>query len=226
MKFDNLDIRRKKTLSEIAYDYIKNMIIAGVLKGGDILTEKSIGEELNMSRTPVKRAFTRLEQERYVRSIDGIGTIVENLSLKDLADIYEVRIELEKIAIRSSIKNIRISELNSFEEEFNFILSEIHNDRKPDDNYLSKIDEKFHMFILKNSTNSYIKDIYKNIKSQIIRYKREAYVLTDTSEQSTIYHLKIIEFLKMRDLKGSLNMMEEHLRWSYDTLVEELTKLN
>ncbi|MGI5948806.1 GntR family transcriptional regulator [Peptoniphilus sp.] len=226
MNYDNIEIKRKKTLSEVAYDYIKKMIIEGNLKGGDVLTENGIGEALNMSRTPVKRAITRLEQERYVRSVDGIGTIVENLSLKDLTDIYEVRIEIEKLAIRTSIKNLKQKELEKLENEFEQVLSEIRKGNTPDEDFLSMQDEKLHMFILDNSTNSYIKDIYKYIRAQILRYKHEAYALTDTSEESTLYHLEIIRCLKCQDLEGALKIMEEHLRWSYNTLVEELTRLD
>lgn len=225
MNYDNLDTRKKKTLSEVAYDYIKKMIIDGNLKGGDVLTENGIGEALNMSRTPVKRAITRLEQERYVKSVDGIGTIVENLSLKDIADIYEVRIEIEKLAIRTAINNINQEELIELESELENILSEIRNGNKLDEDFLSKEDDKVHIFILNNSTNSYIKDIYKYIRAQILRYKHEAYILTDTSEESTLYHLKIIRFLKLRDLDKALSTMEEHLRWSYNALISELTRL-
>ena len=96
-------LKSRETLSDKAYRFIRNSIISGDVKGGELLTEKSIGEQLNMSRTPVKRALTRLEQEGYLKSVDGVGTIVLELSLKDLSDIYEVRIAIEKIAMRTGV---------------------------------------------------------------------------------------------------------------------------
>lgn len=75
-----------------------------------------------MSRTPVNRALTRLEQEGYVKSVDGVGNIVRELSVKDLADIYELRIALEKIAIKSSINNISDLEICSLEKDLKDIL--------------------------------------------------------------------------------------------------------
>ena len=68
-------LKSKQTLSDKAYIYIRDLIISGEVKGGELLTEKSIGEELKMSRTPVKRALTRLEQEGYLKSIDGVGKL-------------------------------------------------------------------------------------------------------------------------------------------------------
>ncbi|MFR9307830.1 MAG: GntR family transcriptional regulator, partial [Lachnospiraceae bacterium] len=60
----------KETLSEVAYRYLKEQIISGVIREGDVITENNIGRALGMSRTPVKKALTQLESENYVRCLD------------------------------------------------------------------------------------------------------------------------------------------------------------
>lgn len=216
---------KKQTLSDKAYFYLRDLIVSGDVKGGELLTEKKIGEKLNMSRTPVKRALTRLEQEGYVKSVDGVGNIVRELSVKDLADIYELRIALEKIAIKSSINNISDMEIHKLENDLKNILEKIRNYESISNDYLTKKDEEIHMLILENSTNDYIKGIYSNIKSQIDRYQKEAYTLTDTSAQSTEYHLEILEYIKRKDLDKTTKILEEHLKWSYEVLMKEFIKL-
>lgn len=216
---------KKQTLSDKAYFYLRDLIVSGDVKGGELLTEKKIGEKLNMSRTPVKRALTRLEQEGYVKSVDGVGNIVRELSVKDLADIYELRIALEKIAIKSSINNISDMEIRKLENDLKNILEKIRNYESISNDYLTKKDEEIHMLILENSTNDYIKGIYSNIKSQIDRYQKEAYTLTDTSAQSTEYHLEILEYIKRKDLDKTTKILEEHLKWSYEVLMKEFIKL-
>lgn len=216
---------KKQTLSDKAYFYLRDLIVSGDVKGGELLTEKKIGEKLNMSRTPVKRALTRLEQEGYVKSVDGVGNIVRELSVKDLADIYELRIALEKIAIKSSINNISDMEIRKLENDLKNILEKIRNYESISNDYLTKKDEEIHMLILENSTNDYIKGIYSNIKSQIDRYQQEAYTLTDTSVQSTEYHLEILEYIKRKDLDKTTKILEEHLKWSYEVLMKEFIKL-
>lgn len=216
---------KKETLSDKAYDYLRKLIVSGEIKGGELLTEKSIGEILNMSRTPVKRAITRLEQEGYVKSVDGVGTIVSNLSLSDLADIYEVRIELEKLALKSAINNIKINQIEKLEKEFEDILIKKSKGMEIDEQYLYLKDEEFHMMILNNSINNYIKEIYSNIKNQIDRYQHEAYTLTDTSVQSTKYHLQILKYIREKKLEDAIIILEEHLKWSYNIMVEAFTKL-
>ncbi|WP_085875276.1 GntR family transcriptional regulator [Peptoniphilus vaginalis] len=216
---------KKQTLSDKAYFYLRDLIVSGEVKGGELLTEKKIGEKLNMSRTPVKRALTRLEQEGYVKSVDGVGNIVRELSVKDLADIYELRIALEKIAIKSSINNISDLEICSLEKDLKDILEKKQNLESISSEYLTRKDEEIHMLILANSTNDYIKGIYSNIKSQIDRYQKEAYTLTDTTVESTEYHLEILDAIKRKNLEETIKILEDHLKWSYDVLVKEFIKL-
>lgn len=178
-----------------------------------------------MSRTPVKRALTRLEQEGYVKSVDGVGNIVRELSVKDLADIYELRIALEKIAIKSSINNISDLEICSLEKDLKDILEKKQNLESISSEYLTRKDEEIHMLILANSTNDYIKGLYSNIKSQIDRYQQEAYTLTDTTVESTEYHLEILDAIKRKNLEETIKILEDHLKWSYDVLVKEFIKL-
>lgn len=216
---------KKQTLSDKAYFYLRDLIVSGEVKGGELLTEKKIGEKLNMSRTPVKRALTRLEQEGYVKSVDGVGNIVRELSVKDLADIYELRIALEKIAIKSSINNISDLEICSLEKDLKDILEKKQNLESISSEYLTRKDEEIHMLILANSTNDYIKGLYSNIKSQIDRYQQEAYTLTDTTVESTEYHLEILDAIKRKNLEETVKILEDHLKWSYDVLVKEFIKL-
>lgn len=216
---------KKQTLSDKAYFYLRDLIVSGDVKGGELLTEKKIGEKLNMSRTPVKRALTRLEQEGYVKSVDGVGNIVRELSVKDLADIYELRIALEKIAIKSSINNISDMEISKLENDLKSILEKKQNLVSISSEYLIRKDEEIHMLILENSTNDYIKGIYSNIKSQIDRYQQEAYTLTDTTVESTEFHLEILDAIKRRNLEETTKILEEHLKWSYEVLVKEFIKL-
>ena len=211
---------KKQTLSDKAYFYLRDLIVSGDVKGGELLTEKKIGEKLNMSRTPVKRALTRLEQEGYLKSVDGVGNMV-----KDLADIYELRIALEKIAIKSSINNISDMEISKLENDLKDILEKKQNLESISSEYLIRKDEEIHMLILENSTNDYIKGIYSNIKSQIDRYQQEAYTLTDTTVESTEFHLEILDAIKRKNLEETTRILEEHLKWSYEVLVKEFIKL-
>ena len=59
-----LKVNKRVTLSEKAYEYIKSKIVSGEFKEGELLTEKSIGEILEMSRTPVKKSIYKVRNAK------------------------------------------------------------------------------------------------------------------------------------------------------------------
>lgn len=85
----------KPTLKEKAYIELRNLILKGSLEPGEFLTERSLVERLNMSRTPIRSALERLEAEGFVKQSPKQGIVVEELSIKKAVDIYDLRMALE-----------------------------------------------------------------------------------------------------------------------------------
>lgn len=220
---ESLSKDKRVNLSEKAYSYLKEQIILGELKEGDVITENNIGEYLGMSRTPVRKALTKLELENYIKCIDGIGNIVIGLSLKDLRDIYDVRATLETLALKTAINNISESEIRIIKNEFNKSLSIYNSGKKISPVEISELDSHFHKLIILNSNNHYIINLMEVIESQVNRYKLQAYVLTDTFEESVSQHLKILESIEERDYKKSEELLISHINWSYDEMLKSLS---
>ena len=141
--FEKIEIKRK-TLASIAYDTIKAGIVSGEINNSLSLSENTLAKILNMSRTPIREAIKRLEAESYLKSVDGVGLIVQELSLKDLAEIYEVRIALEKVALESAIFKIDSQCLSNLKSELENILISYNLNNRVDDEYLYELDSKFH----------------------------------------------------------------------------------
>ena len=79
------------SLSARVYNHIRDGILAGTFAKGDELKEKNIGDELGVSRTPVREALRQLELEGLVSIIPNKGAFVEGVSTDDIRDIYEIR---------------------------------------------------------------------------------------------------------------------------------------
>lgn len=88
------------TLRERAYQAIKAGIVGGDWPGGAFLSERSLGEQLGMSQTPIRSALDRLEAMGLVRLVPNQGFVVQEISLKQIMDIYELRLSLETYAAR------------------------------------------------------------------------------------------------------------------------------
>ena len=105
---DNIRLGRIKrySLAEQAYRYLKDQILSGQIRQGDVITEQAIADQLHMSRTPVKNAISRLETENFVTTMNGRGTLVNVLSIADMRDIYSVRCALGELALDTAVKNL------------------------------------------------------------------------------------------------------------------------
>ena len=77
---------RSTSLADQVFDKLENDIIFGIYPRGEVLTELKLVEQLGVSRTPIREALRRLEQERLIADT-GKGSIVLGITEEDLMDI-------------------------------------------------------------------------------------------------------------------------------------------
>ena len=110
-------VARFRPLSEEAYDLVRSAILAGRLPPGARIVEAEIARQMAISRSPVREAVRKLEQDGLVEYVPRHGTIVVGLSREDVADAYELRAHLEGYGARlaatraSSDNHARLLEL-------------------------------------------------------------------------------------------------------------------
>ena len=88
---------RTASLADQVFEKLEDDIVYGVYKRGEILTELKLAEALGVSRTPIREALRRLEQERMIED-SGKGSIVLGITKEDLLDIMDIRIRIEGLA--------------------------------------------------------------------------------------------------------------------------------
>lgn len=105
-----------KSLKEKVYEILKEMIISGKLKYNERIEEDALATSLEVSRTPVREAINKLEQEGWINIIPRRGMFVSNVSLKEINDIFQVRLNLEPIILQMGFSNIPLSECQRLKE--------------------------------------------------------------------------------------------------------------
>ena len=85
------------SLADQVFDRLENDILFGVYPRGTVLTELRLVEELGVSRTPIREALRRLEQERLIED-SAKGSIVLGVTREDLLDILDIRQNVEGLA--------------------------------------------------------------------------------------------------------------------------------
>jgi len=91
----------KMNAQKLAYDYIRERMLDGTYKGGMKLVEERLAGEIGVSRTPIREAIKRLEQEGLIKNKQ-----IYNPTAQDLIYIYELRIVLESFAAKRAAKNM------------------------------------------------------------------------------------------------------------------------
>ena len=206
--------------TEIAYEYIKNKILSWEYPPLSDLSEDAIQKELNISRTPVREAFLRLEKEGFVYIYPRKGTIVSEVT-KDLIDeIYQIR-ELNEPFI--AVQAMGHIDRGWLEEIHEMLQNPPHDlEREALKKYYIDIDHHLHTKILESCSNRYLKTIMRNVYDHDQRIRmRTSDPLRDQS--STIReHLHIIEGLLQQDADKVRHWSLIHIGTSKQVTYEQM----
>lgn len=212
------EAKRQPTLSEQAYNQIKDAICQGSVAPGDILSENQIAQQLGMSRTPVREALRALASEGFVEIRNGIGAYVKPLSSKDMEDLYEVRCLLEMQAIKTSIYRISNDEIDDLTRRFQAIYDACEQGDSPVQGEFSELDWELHSLLVDRCTNNYIKEIVAGNNSNLRRYQSLSVNVLGDVHESARQHLEILRVLRSRDLDKLEEVLHAHLMWSANLL--------
>ena len=106
------EVSDKYSLRGRVFNKLREDILAGKYQENEELREVVIGEELGVSRTPVREAFRQLELEGLIRIVPNKGAYVTGITAKDVRDIYMIRSRLEGLAARWATENISEEQLD------------------------------------------------------------------------------------------------------------------
>ena len=88
------------------YEAIKQQILTGYYKPGDLLNERTLLDEYKIGKTPLREIFFRLQNDGLIRRFPRVGTIVSPIDTKRLYDVAEIRHYLEGIVARLAVRRI------------------------------------------------------------------------------------------------------------------------
>jgi DNA-binding GntR family transcriptional regulator len=192
---------------DTAYRMLKDAILSNDLVPGAPVSEEEWARNLGMSRTPVREALNRLEQERLVRRVPNHGVFVADLSIDDFLEICEVRSLLEGNACRLAASHASEADLARFEAEFKQLAVSIPTDE--DVRRANEVDRAFHMFILDAAGNRQVVSIIAHLNDMITRLR---FALTPSRyEDSLREHQQILDALKARDGEAAAAAMQSHM---------------
>lgn len=213
------DLGNYLSLKDRVYQNIKFQIINNNLKPGIRLLEEEIAKAMNISRAPIREAFNRLEKEGFVTIIPRKGAAVSNITTQMIEDIFEIRENLESLAIKNSLGKISMENLEKIGNNFKKFINKPTNGENRMQ-YLS-LDKKFHNLLIKNCGNEKLVEILSNLQEQI-HWIRNISLKRITFSGSIEEHLSIIESLKKNDADLVIKSLLIHLERAKESSISEI----
>ena len=198
---------KSTSLADQVFDKLENDIIQGVYPKGEVLTELKLVEQLGVSRTPIRDALRRLEQERLIADT-GKGSLVLGITDDDLLDIMNIRERIEGLVAYYAALNITpegAAELKHLTDLQDFYFS------KHDAEHLRQVDDEFHDAICRLSNRTVISDTLTPLHRKTRRYRRIAMEDWDRTTQTTKEHYAIYQAIVAGDADLAKKLMKEHI---------------
>ena len=204
------------SLADQVFEKLENDIIQGVYARGELLTELKLVEQLGVSRTPIREALRRLEQERLIEDT-GKGSRVLGITKDDLEDIMNIRQRIEGLAAYYAAVNLTdegLKELSHIVDLQEFYFS------KQDKEHLRQVDDAFHDLICTLSRRSVISDTLIPLMRKTRRYRRVAIDNWERTTRTMNEHHAIFEAIVSGNAELAEELATEHIVHSKRYLIE------
>lgn len=200
------------SLADQVFEHIERDILSGKYERGEIITESKLSAELGVSRTPIREALRRLEQEHLIEE-SGKGSIVIGISEKDLEDIFLIRKQLECLAASMAAKNHTDEQLAELKETLE--LQEFYV-TKADTEHVKYMDNKFHRILYKLTGSTVFYDTLVPLHRKIQKYRRASLQSKSRATESVLEHRRVYEAIASRDGDLAAKTVLEHIENAYN----------
>jgi DNA-binding GntR family transcriptional regulator len=204
-----------ETLADRIADRLKRLIVTGEIKPGQKLVEKDIAAAFNVSRTPLREALARLVADGLADGIPYRGIFVRQITLRQVQDIYELRIAIEGLAAMLAAERGDASEIAKLGD----LLTAMDREQAGDDSAeLKLLNERFHHRIAVASGNALLVERLNDLWTWVTLSRTTVWSATGRGQTSRDEHHAIYEAIRAHDPDRARALAEEHVRRSWDNV--------
>ncbi|SEP78740.1 DNA-binding transcriptional regulator, GntR family [Virgibacillus subterraneus] len=213
----------KQSMAQYVYEKLKAGILSQKLNPGQKLIENDISDTLGVSRTPIRNAFSKLQEEGIVTILPNKGAHVINPAIEEIIEAFTFRKHLELIATEHIMERIEEKDIEKLKE---LIHEEIETyDQKDLAGYID-INTQFHKILVNISDNRFLKEQAKKMIHQthiyLILYD-QFYVVNKKDSRGPKEHQEIVNLIESRDADAFKLLLDKHIS---STIEEYRTRVN
>ena len=180
---------------------------------------QQLAEQLGVSTMPVRQALMRLEAERLAIRMPTGALLVAPLSVKEVEEIYALRVVLEGMAARLAAPRLGEEEMDALARLLERMEAEVARGRIEE---LVETNREFHFFIYREAGNERMFDVLKNLWDMSSRYRSMYYGQPGVPEQTLKEHRGILAALQRKDAAGAEALVRSDMEATAQVLVAQV----
>lgn len=191
-------VRERRTTQELVFEFLRDAILSGRIRGGTRLVQDKVAAELNVSRVPVREALLQLEAEGLVRMEAHRGATVVWLSPEEIAEIFEIRTLLMTAAVRMAVPHLTDEQIAQLEQ------IAARQEGEANMTARARLNHAFYATLFQNLNRPRLRSMIDRLEREVERYLLPL-------KRPHLGHLQLVEACRARDGERAAKLIEEHL---------------
>jgi len=204
--------RNGQLLTDWVFEQLKKEIVTGGLKPGEVFNEGAMAKRLNASRTPIREACNQLRNAGLLTSVPNKGYTVAPITVKDVLDVYQLRLVLEPVSAECAARYLTGEEIAKLQR---LLQPELEHSENEPHLALIELNREFHLRLAQATKND---RIVSWIDSLLLAAARMDYAFMDLYPTGWTGHVEILAALKAHDATGAREAMYRHIQLSQERM--------
>ena len=221
------DLKRiaRRRLSDDVYEQIRQAILERRFQPGERLSIPDLAARFDVSQMPVRQAVERLYDEGLVEVRPRSGTYVAEVDEKDIADTFDIRRALERLAAETAVQNVTdgdVAELEAMVKR----MDALSGGRRKDPEAHDRLNSEFHHRIIALSGNRRLSEIYDELNAhlKIARVHLSSQDWGSRVEREQTEHREIVDALRRRGAEQLADVLSRHITRSKQALIGDIRR--
>lgn len=210
--------RDRRRLADIVYDQLLEAIRSGTIAADKRLVQEKLADELQISRTPVREALLRLEQDGILASSARGGFLIHSMTAEEVRELYQARAAIEGQALRilAAQNDARKN------EDLRKTINREENISSPSIAAYFEANRNIHRRFVELSNNRYLLEMFDNIWNRGVSYNLFSAIDKLDLSKSFGDHLRLVDALETGDVTVATDAIVGHIGHGYDLQMEAL----
>ena len=211
-------IEQPLSLTRLAYQRLRDSILAGQLKSGEVYNEMALAQDMGVSRTPVREALLELSSQGLVTFLPRKGVQVNYFDDNDVEEVFELRKLIELAALEKVFNSVTPADIKALDGA---VRRSRDAAKKRDLESFLQADRLFHRGLVELSGNSRMHVILDNLRDIIHVMSFEAVNRAERMDEVASEHEEIVRSLREGDRTSARAALGNHLDLSKKAVLDE-----